>query len=444
MTIIVHNKRTLRTPDGIDGNGQRQFRQGKPCRKCGAMFFYWGHDSEKPGRKWCSDKSCGAHGTQVSWIPLDAEKSPHLCVGTGTVPDLDPDEEEPEEAAVAVPAYQALAYAGANGNSSRALAGADVQNEAMRKLREALGLLAPPPELNAEAVKEIIAQVVPDMVADAVIAATLHLRPVTQVEIRNASEGTAVIVEGLTHKVFPDLLTMLDLGLNVFLPGPAGTGKSHMVRQAAEALGLPFFFISVGPTMLEHSLLGYMDGKGEYVPTSFYRWATEGGIFLLDEGDNGNAGVLNVLNSALGNRLITFPNGEQVVLPDDARCVVAANTNGSGPNRTYVGRQELDGAFLNRFALLHVPVDEDLERMMCLETGLDPDTVDAALRYVRSLRARIDRFNMSIVMGPRNSQQLCKLLRRFPVRTAVDMAVRKGMDASDWDKITADAPSLRA
>jgi cobaltochelatase CobS len=287
---------------------------------------------------------------------------------------------------------------------------------------------------------------VPEMISDAVVAtvptvveaATKHLRPVVQVELKRP-DGAVHKVKGLSHSVLPKLLRVLATGKHVFLPGPAGTGKSHMARQAAQALGKPFYAVSVGPTMLESKLLGYMDAKGEFISTVFYEWTKKGGVFLLDEVDNGNPSVLNVMNAALANKFVGFPNGEMVELHQDCICLAAGNTFGTGPDRAYVGRQALDAAFLNRFVFLEVPIDEALEEQLCLATGLDAYRVGLSLSLVRRLRRKIAELKLPIVMGPRNAEAFCALLAAgFVDHEATDMALRKGLSDADWRKISSE------
>ena len=54
---------------------------------------------------------------------------------------------------------------------------------------------------------------------------------------------------------------------------------------------------------------------------------------------------------------MTFPDGNQYQAHPNFHLVAAANTFGTGANQTYNGRNQLDGASLNRF--LPVPVDYD-------------------------------------------------------------------------------------
>ncbi len=165
------------------------------------------------------------------------------------------------------------------------------------------------------------------------------------------------------HKQTAKLIKRLSLGLNVMLTGPAGSGKTHAAEQAAAALGLAFYAMSVGPQTSKTDLLGYVDAHGKYITTAFREAFEHGGLFLLDEMDAGNAGVLTILNSATSNGHCSFPDSPQGIRKHaDFRCIAAANTFGNGADRQYVGRNQLDGATLDRFVKMAWEYDRALER----------------------------------------------------------------------------------
>lgn len=85
-----------------------------------------------------------------------------------------------------------------------------------------------------------------EIVNGAIITALSNIKPqVTRVEVKGRE---AVEISGRQHKVFPSVLKVLGAGMHVYLVGPSGTGKSTIAEKAAEALGLGFGSISLGPT----------------------------------------------------------------------------------------------------------------------------------------------------------------------------------------------------
>lgn len=162
------------------------------------------------------------------------------------------------------------------------------------------------------------------------------------------------------HKNFPLLIAALRAQVPVWLWGDAGSGKTTSARKAAELLELPFRVLSVCPTTTKSELFGYRDATGTYHSTAFREIFEGGGVFLLDEIDNGNPSILSVLNTALANETCSFPDGN-IKRHNQALFVAAANTIGRGADTQYVGRNALDATTLDRFVFIRMDIDENLE-----------------------------------------------------------------------------------
>lgn len=170
-------------------------------------------------------------------------------------------------------------------------------------------------------------------------------------------------VEGIAHKMLEPLLKFVSMDEPTMLVGPAGTGKNVLCKQVADALGLEFYFTSA--VTQEYKLTGYGDANGNYVKTQFYEAFTKGGIFLFDEVDASIPEAMVVVNSAIANRYFDFPVVGRVQAHPDFRIIACANTYGTGASMEYVGRNQLDGATLNRFAILEVNYDTRIEEGVC-------------------------------------------------------------------------------
>lgn len=171
-------------------------------------------------------------------------------------------------------------------------------------------------------------------------------------------DGTVSNV-GVQHSSFEALLRAVAARRNVWLPGPAGSGKTSAAHAVAEALTLPFYAVSVGPQTSQSSLLGYYDANGKYVTTQLRQAYENGGVFLLDEVDAGSPAVLVVINALLANGHASFPD-KVVERHQDFVLIAAGNTFGQGADAQYVGRQKLDEATLDRFAFLRWEYDPTL------------------------------------------------------------------------------------
>ncbi|GAA2449075.1 AAA family ATPase [Streptomyces macrosporus] len=261
--------------------------------------------------------------------------------------------------------------------------------------------------------------------------------PVVQV---NVSDAEPIRVEGHTHRVLPDVLTVLKARCHVLLVGPAGTGKSMLAKQAAEALGLEFQALSLGPTTPMSKIFGYYDAHGHYHDTPFRRAFEHGGLMLLDELDSGHPGLLAELNQALAIRVCAFADGMVTAHPD-FRLVATANTYGTGGDRQYVGRQALDAATLDRFVVVDVPVDERLEERLVLAHA--PSRREEARRVldeVRRLRAAAAEKRLPVMFSPRAGIDAARLLEAgATVEQAIRWRLVRGMSEAHRSALGIDA-----
>lgn len=211
-------------------------------------------------------------------------------------------------------------------------------------------------------------------------------------------DGKAIHIKDAVHPVFDEVVQLAQARMHIFLPGPAGCGKSHLAAQVAEALGLKFGFISCSAGMSESQLLGRMvpsgeNGKFEFLGTQFLDCYENGGVFLIDEIDAADSNVLLVINAALANGHLSVPSRhDNPIAKRHANfiCIAAANTFGRGADRVYCGRNQLDESTLDRFRIGTVPMDydESLERRLCPDTEL----YERLARYRKSVQAnRLER-----------------------------------------------------
>jgi MoxR-like ATPase len=209
------------------------------------------------------------------------------------------------------------------------------------------------------------------------------------IEVR--SESSSVVIDEVVNEAFEEVVELLMAGENVFLPGPAGCGKTHLAQQAARAMGLDFGMISGSGGATESMILGtsvpnLTTGEDVYIPSRFVEVFEQGGLFLVDEADGMDPNVLLCLNSAIAGGFISLP--KRRVKPLAQRnprfcCIFAANTFGRGADRMYVGRNKLDAATLDRFCGSTVPVTYS----PAIEEALCPDRT--LLTLLREWRAAI-------------------------------------------------------
>jgi cobaltochelatase CobS len=236
------------------------------------------------------------------------------------------------------------------------------------------------------------------------------------------------------HMALSDVIIDLETREHVLMVGPAGTGKSMIAKQAADVLKLAYYELSLTAGMTATAITGYMTATGEYVGTLFRHAYENGGIFHFDEFDNGHANTIGAVNAALAGDRAAFPDG-MVFRHADFVCIASANTFGRGADRQYVGRQQLDAATLDRFVVEEILIDEALEDAVAEAIGY-AHTAEV-IKYVRKVRANAEANRMPVIVSPRATYGMCKLLKAGKSWDAtVSARLRKGMSDSDWSKIT--------
>lgn len=260
---------------------------------------------------------------------------------------------------------------------------------------------------------------VPQLVADA-----LKDQTPTRLEIITPASPTPVAL-GIVHHKTGDIMRAVMAGLNVYLHGPAGSGKTTVALKIAEALKLQFYFAAKVES--EYLLLGFKDARGETVRTQFREAYEHGGLFLFDELDGSAAGAVVALNAALANGMCPFPDGI-IKRHADFHCIAAGNTVLTGASRQYVGRSQLDAASVDRFAFIEFDYDEQLE------TALASNVQWA--KHVQAIRAAIKSRALNHLVTPRATLDGCKSLAAgFTWEQAEMMHVYKGLDAATIEQI---------
>lgn len=220
------------------------------------------------------------------------------------------------------------------------------------------------------------------------------------------------------HEKFELIKSLVSQDIPVYLHGPAGSGKNYTIQKIAEELELDFYFVN--SIQESYKITGFIDGRGHYNETEFYKAFTEGGLFFLDEMDASIPEVLVLLNAAIANRYFSFPNG-QVEAHPDFRCIAAGNTIGSGADDMYTGRAVIDISSVDRFCIVEFTYDKDVE--LSIAKGNIK-----LVNFVRECRRVSSENGMRMVFSYRAIEMVTKMEQvEIPLKTILEIGVFKGM-----------------
>lgn len=301
-------------------------------------------------------------------------------------------------------------------------AGVDLSEDAAAALKALLDTLTPKPQavgVDEEAVRAIAREE----------AAKFNAPKPTLIQIKPADDAQPVMDMGVQHAQFPLLLQVMQTKMPIWLPGPAGSGKTTAAANVAKALSIAFHH--TGAVDNVYQLLGFIDAGGTYHRTEFREAYENGGVFLWDEVDGSNPAALVAFNAAIENGHCAFPD-KVVAKHADCYFIAAANTYGQGATHEYVGRNKMDAATLDRFVMLDWQYDETLERAIAGDNEWTS--------YVQKMRRAAKSAGVKHLITPRASIRGNMLLAAgVPKSAVVNMTVRKGLSDDQWSMIEARA-----
>ena len=259
-------------------------------------------------------------------------------------------------------------------------------------------------------------------------------------ELKNKPTGTGTVInikiEGKTHQVqiksivnpkFARIMKYLAKGDNVYMWGPAGTGKNVTAKQCAEALDMPIFYMNTIYT--KYDLCGYMDAQGNYVPTTFYNFMkARKGLFFFDEYDNSQSAATVCFNDLLEDKKYTFPNGETLYLDENHKIIAAGNTNGQGATEEYNDRYQMDESNRSRFMFVSVTYDPAVEKSI---VGESTDILD----FINDLRRVRDEIGIKLILGYREIKRLKTYEDDDDPAELLDNMLIKGMEQDTINEI---------
>lgn len=229
------------------------------------------------------------------------------------------------------------------------------------------------------------------------------------------------ILEKIVHENFEKIIGLLAKKQAVYLHGDAGTGKSRLAEDIAEALDLDFYPAST--LTQEFKLAGFIDGNGVYHETNFYKAMKYGGLFFLDEMDSSSEDVLVGINGALASGYYDFANGT-IYAHDNFRVIGAGNTIGRGADDVYTGRNVLDMSTLDRF--WGIPIDYSPKIDNAVSHG-DKDLIE----FAHEVRRASKETGITVMLSYRSLSRIADFQDTLSLVEIMQYGILKGINSDD-------------
>lgn len=206
----------------------------------------------------------------------------------------------------------------------------------------------------------------------------------------------------------------------VAIVGPAGNGKTTACEIALQAQNIDYLMLSctdrtevidlVGGTVLTKDGEQWRDGL---VTRAF----KAGQAVILDEADALDPRVMMSLQTALldpgpdGNARYVTVEGEKVYPADKCPILMTMNTVGSGRNRQYVGRNQLDAASLDRLTMIQTTYENEAD--MLQKRGVGKRLASRIVTWAEVMRNKIDDAGLPLVLSPRTMLRIAQCVDDF-------------------------------
>lgn len=165
------------------------------------------------------------------------------------------------------------------------------------------------------------------------------------------------------HQKIKTIIKMVMEDCNPYLWGSSGLGKTYLVKQIFNLLGLDY--LPINKILEDYDLIGAMLPNGEFSNPLWYQCYKYGKGAFLDELDSSNSEAAIVLNSFTSSDkdvFYPFPNQEIVYRHPNFRIIAAGNTHGNGADENFNDRKKLDESVLQRLMPVYLEPDERIEK----------------------------------------------------------------------------------
>jgi MoxR-like ATPase len=241
--------------------------------------------------------------------------------------------------------------------------------------------------------------------------------------------------EVITSKYFLETVKTIAKLVNakrpILLQGHAGSFKNYILFYLAHKCNRPLIRINCSSDLRTSSLLG----RFSPIPGSDqFEWqdglitqAVRNGFWLiLDEINSLDADILFALHGLLDENKISIANNSEIVQAHPEFRLFATMNPG------YTGTRTLNQALLDRFSVIQVEYDEEIDRALIEKLNLKEEAKTAFYNLIYRIRNSFENREISMPFGHRTLKQIVDLQScGFPVERAIELAYLNKLDSDE-------------
>lgn len=208
-------------------------------------------------------------------------------------------------------------------------------------------------------------------------------------------------------------------GRNFLVHGPTGSGKSSLIEQFANRMGIPVFRVPCHSRSEFGEFTGQLtvkqDGSTEFVYGALPRAMREGAIMLFDEFNFIPAGVTGALNTVLDGGPLLLPETGEIIKPHpNFRIAATGNGVDQGDDAAaFRGIQRMNLALVQRFLVTKVDYLDPLEEAKALHhnaPGLPGSMIEDLIKSATDIRNAFVKGDLETTLGTRVLVKMCRIL----------------------------------
>jgi MoxR-like ATPase len=217
----------------------------------------------------------------------------------------------------------------------------------------------------------------------------------------------------------------------ILLQGHAGSFKNYVLFYLAHKCNRPLIRINCSSDLRTSSLLGRFtpipgSDSFEWQDGLITQAVRQGFWLILDEINSLDADILFALHGLLDENRISIANNSEIVQAHpEFRLFATMNPN-------YVGTRSLNQALLDRFSVIQVEYDEEIDRKLIERLNIKEEAKTAFYNLILRIRMRFENREISMPFSHRTLKHIVDLQNNgFPVDRAIELAFLNKLDCDE-------------